>query len=151
LASFRLPSRQAWRKKAKEQGSGRRSCRRRNGCLSISCAGYGRIWLRQSRWLRRHTCVARLCRVGGLAAASGNLRLLTRRAWLRAVRFVTSTRRGANLAISDLRMLTLPYCSEIPTASPSTCNMRVRGEWQTRTAGLQSRVVPQLAAAPDPA
>ena len=42
-------------------------------------------------------------------------------------------------------------CSEIPTASPSTCNMRARGEWQTRTAGLQSRMVPQLAAEPDPA
>jgi hypothetical protein len=42
-------------------------------------------------------------------------------------------------------------CSEIPTTSPSTCNMRVRGEWQTGTAGLQSRVVPQLAAEPDPA
>ena len=33
----------------------------------------------------------------------------------------------------------------------STCNMRVRGEWQARTAGLQPRVVPQLAAQPDPA
>jgi hypothetical protein len=30
-----------------------------------------------------------------------------------------------------------------------TCNMRVRGEWQNRTAGLQSRGVPQLAAEPD--
>ena len=89
--------------------------------------------------------------LAGLPAAGGNLRLFTRRARLRAVRLVAATCRGGNLAISDLRMLTLPFCSEIPTASPSTCNMRVRGEWQTRTTGLRSRVVPQIAAEPDPA
>ena len=42
---------------------------------------------------------------------------------------------GANRAISDLRMLTLSFCSETPTASPSKCDMRVRGEWQNRTVG----------------
>jgi hypothetical protein len=66
------------------------------------------------------------------------------------VRFVTPACGGTDLGISDLSRLTVPFCSEIRTASPSTCNMGVRGEWQNRTAGLQSRGVSQLAAEPDP-
>ena len=33
----------------------------------------------------------------------------------------------------------------------SMCNVLVCGKWNNRTAGLQSRVIPQLAAEPDPA
>ena len=58
---------------------------------------------------------------------------------------------GADFGISDFRISIWTFCSEIPTASPSTCNLRVRGEWQTRTARLRSRLVPQLAGAADPA